>query len=278
MSKPISTKTALFASMAAALPLVAWGQAPAAPPAGVVAQPASQATPAPEAPADPKAASYSLGLYFGDQLRESGIKDAVSFADLERGLKEGLAGKEASDADRQLMSQWLRSGRDAQSARNRSEAQEFLTANSRIAGVKTTASGLQYIEVKPGDAQAPSPKPTDRVTVQYRGHLLDGSIFDSSEQHGGAATFSLNGGVIPGWREALLMMKPGAEWRVFVPPDLGYGNASRPGIPPGSALVFDVQLVKVEAPRVLTPGKPVPGAIKPAAPAPSAAPAAPAAR
>jgi len=258
MSKHTSIVQTLAASMVVALPALALAQ--------VTTQPA----PASEAPADPKAASYSLGLYFGGQLHGSGLKDAVVFDELERGLKEGLAGKEASDADKQLMSQWLRGGRDSLATRNRSEAQEFLSANAKIAGVKSTASGLQYIEVKPGDVQAASPKPTDRVTVQYRGHLLDGTIFDSSEQHGGAATFSLNGGVIPGWREALLMMKPGAEWRVFVPPDLGYGNASRPGIPPGSALVFDVQLVQVEPPRTLTPGKPVPGAIKPV-PAPKAA-------
>jgi FKBP-type peptidyl-prolyl cis-trans isomerase len=128
-----------------------------------------------------------------------------------------------------------------------------MAQNGKIQGVVSTASGLQYTIVKPGNSKAASPQPTDRVSVQYRGRLLDGTIFDSSDMHPMAATFSLNGGVIKGWREAMLLMKPGAEWRVFVPPDLAYGDNPPPRIPPGSLLVFDIQLVKIEPPIAMPP-------------------------
>lgn len=212
---------------------------------------ASAQAQAPAAPIDPKAASYSMGLYFGGQLHSAGLSDSVAYGELERGLKEGLAGKQASDEDRQRMTQWMRSGRDAVATRNRAVAAEFLAANAKTEGVKSTASGLQYTIITAGDANAASPKATDAVIVQFRGHLLDGSVFDSTDAHGGSARFSLNGGVIPGLKEALMMMKPGAQWRVALPPDLAYGDMGRPNIPPGSALVYDLQLEKIEAPKVL---------------------------
>ena len=104
-----------------------------------------------------------------------------------------------------------------------------------------------------GDAQASAPTVNDRVAVHYRGRLLDGTEFDNSDDHAQAATFSLNS-VVKGWREALPMMKPGARWRLFVPPELGYDLNSPPAIPPGSLLIFDIELVKVE-PRPVTSGQ-----------------------
>ena len=256
MNTPNRIPRPLAAAVAAALPLLALAQGapPASAPASAPA-PAQAGTARPEAPLDPKAASYSLGLYFGSQLHASGLSQQVTIAELERGLHDGIGGKQASDADRQLTSQWMRSGRDGIAAHNRAEAKEFLAANAKVAGVKTTASGLQYTVVEAGDANAPSPKATDAVTVEYRGRLLDGSMFDSSDSHGEPARFNLNGGVIPGMKEALMAMKPDAQWRVFLPPDLAYGDTGRPNIPPGSALVFDVHLVKIEAPKVLGQGK-----------------------
>jgi FKBP-type peptidyl-prolyl cis-trans isomerase len=105
--------------------------------------------------------------------------------------------------------------------------------------------------IEPGDAQRASPAPTDRVTVHYRGRLLDGTEFDNSDSHAQAATFTANS-VIKGWREALLLMRPGAKWRLFVPPELGYDLNSPPNIPPGSLLIFDVELTKVEPATVLS--------------------------
>jgi FKBP-type peptidyl-prolyl cis-trans isomerase len=264
MSKSNRIPSSLAAAVAAALPMLALAQGapPAAAPASATAQAGAARA---EAPLDPKAASYSLGLYFGSQLHASGLSESVTIAELERGLHDGIGGKQASDADRQLTSQWMRSGRDGIAAHNRAEARDFLATNAKVAGVKTTASGLQYTVVEAGDASAPSPKATDAVTVEYRGRLLDGSMFDSSDAHGEPARFNLNGGVIPGMKEALLAMKPDAQWRVFLPPDLAYGDSGRPNIPPGSALVFDIHLVRIEAPKVLGQGKnPAGQAIAPA--------------
>ena len=186
--------------------------------------PAPTGPPAETAPVDPVAGSYSLGLYFGNQLHTSGLDGTVSLEQLERGLREGLAGKAATEEDKARMSQMLHDGREAVAAQNRAQAREFLAQNGKIDGVVTTASGMQYTIIKPGDGSAP--KATDRVTVHYRGRILDGTQFDSSDAHAMPATFRLNGGVIKGWQEALLLMKPGAQWRVFVPPDLDYGDDS----------------------------------------------------
>jgi len=103
--------------------------------------------------------------------------------------------------------------------------------------------------------------PTDSVTVQYRGKLLDGTEFDSTYARGAPATFTVNG-VIPGWQEALVLMKPGAKWQLFVPPELAYGARPQPGIPGGSLLIFDVELVSVKPSAAAAPA--------PARPAPKA--------
>jgi FKBP-type peptidyl-prolyl cis-trans isomerase len=102
------------------------------------------------------------------------------------------------------------------------------------------------------------------VTVQYRGKLLDGTEFDSSYSRGVPATFPVTG-VIKGWQEALVMMKPGAKWTLFIPPDLAYGSNAKPGIPGGSLLVFDVELVSVKASGAAAPAtdKPAPKTSKP---------------
>jgi FKBP-type peptidyl-prolyl cis-trans isomerase FklB len=212
------------------------------------------AVPAEGAAVDPAAASYSLGLYLGSQLRASGIEGTVSVDQLQKGLHDGLGGKIPSEDDKGRMSAMLHAGKDAVTSQNRAQAQDFLAHNAKVEGVVTTASGLQYAVLKPGDATSSSPKITDTVTVHYRGRLLDGTQFDSSDAHAMPATFRVNGGVIKGWQEALLLMRPGAQWRLFVPPELAYDAASRPGIPPGSLLVFDLELLRIEPPQTLPPG------------------------
>jgi FKBP-type peptidyl-prolyl cis-trans isomerase len=128
-----------------------------------------------------------------------------------------------------------------------------------------TASGLQYKVIVAGDANAASPQLGDQVTVQYRGTLLDGTEFDSSAKHGGPGTFPVKA-VIKGWQEALQLMKPGAKWQLFVPPDLAYGATPRPQIPGNSVLKFDVELVSVK------PAPPPPHGAMPPAPPPASSP------
>jgi FKBP-type peptidyl-prolyl cis-trans isomerase len=226
----------------------------AAVPAEVATAPAATATqpvPAKSPPPDPAASSYSMGLYMGSQLRTSGLQETVSLEQLKKGLVDGLGGKTATEDDKARMAQMLRDGRQAIAARNRKEAQKFLAQNAKASGVVTTDSGLQYVIIKPGDANGKNPTGNDRVTVHYRGRLLDGTQFDSSDSHPIPATFRLSGNMLKGWQEALRLMKPGAQWRLFVPPDLAYGDSGPAQIPPGSLLVFDLELVKFEAPEPL---------------------------
>jgi len=120
----------------------------------------------------------------------------------------------------------------------------FLTANARKEGVITTASGLQYKVIKSGTGE--SPKLTDTVKVHYQGTLIDGTIFDSSIQRGQPISFPVNR-VIPGWTEALQLMKVGDKWQLFIPAKLAYGDRSpSPAIPPNSVLIFEVELLGIE--------------------------------
>lgn len=207
------------------------------------------------ASAPDEASSYSVGLVFGNQLRGAGLGGALSIDAIVRGLKEGLAGKALSAEDKEHALQVVRSGRDTLAARNHASAREYLAQNGKAPGVTETASGLQYQVIEAGEAKSASPLPGDRVTVHYRGRLIDGTEFDSSDSHAQAATFNVNS-VIKGWREALLLMKPNAKWRLFIPPELGYDLNSPPTIPPGSMLIFDVELLKIEPAPVMTPQAP----------------------
>jgi FKBP-type peptidyl-prolyl cis-trans isomerase FklB len=118
-----------------------------------------------------------------------------------------------------------------------------LTKNKSKPGVKSTASGLQYEILKEGKGKKPTLK--DKVTVHYTGTLVNGQKFDSSHDRGQPAEFPVNG-IIKGWQEALQMMPEGSVYRLYIPPDLGYGAQAQPGIPPFSVLVFDVELLKVQ--------------------------------
>lgn len=143
---------------------------------------------------------------------------------------------------------------------NKKKGSEYLEKNKSAEGVKVTASGLQYKVEKEGDGK--TPVKTDTVKAHYKGTLVDGTQFDSSYDRGQPAEFPVQG-VIPGWSEALQMMKVGSKYKLFVPPELAYGASGRPGIPANSVLVFEVELIDI----VKADGG------KPAAPAAPAAPA-----
>ena len=131
----------------------------------------------------------------------------------------------------------------ATNARARTERPKT-AQNAKKEGVITRASGLQYKVIKSGTGA--SPQPTDRVKVHYHGTLIDGTVFDSSVQRGQPITFPVNG-VIPGWVEALQLMKEGDKWQLFIPANLAYGDHSPgAGIPPNSVLIFEVELIDIE--------------------------------
>jgi len=132
-------------------------------------------------------------------------------------------------------------------SKNQAEGDAFLAKNKAVAGVHVTPSGLQYMVLRQG--AGPVPMPTDRVRVNYRGALLDGTVFDSSYDRGEAAEFALNQ-VIPGWTEGVGMMPVGSKYRFWIPANLGYGAKGTPGgpIPPNATLTFDVELMAILPP------------------------------
>jgi FKBP-type peptidyl-prolyl cis-trans isomerase FklB len=217
---------------------------PATPPPGAPSGAAAPAAPAP-APLSNEQASYLFGLTFGESLHSIGIGGDVTTEGIARGLKEGLQGKKASPAERQQIQEFVHTVMLASSAHNKTAGQEFLASNGKKAGVQTTASGLEYKIEKAGDSKAPAITPEDEVTVNYRGKLLDGSEFDSSYSRGKPLDIPV-GGVIKGWQEALVMMKPGAKWTLYIPADLAYGANPRPGIPGNSVLIFDIEMLGVK--------------------------------
>ncbi len=120
---------------------------------------------------------------------------------------------------------------------------EFLAANRVKEGIIETPTGLQFKIIKPGEGE--SPDDDDMVKVHYTGTLLDGTVFDSSRERGEPIEFPVNG-VIPGWTEALKIMKPGAQFMLYIPAKLAYGDKQTGPIPEGSTLIFDVELLEIE--------------------------------
>jgi FKBP-type peptidyl-prolyl cis-trans isomerase FklB len=210
--------------------------------------------------------SYSIGMSLGTQWKRNGLEsDQVSFENLVRGIKESMAGTNTL-LNEQQMQETLRTfsqqmqakameKRRLEAEKNKKEGEAFLTSNKAKEGVVTLPSGLQYKILAEGSGD--SPKATDTVSVKYRGTLMDGTEFDSTAKRGDQpATFGVSG-VVKGWTEALQLMKPGAKWQLFIPSDLAYGDAGRPNIPPGSTLLFDIELLSVQAPQPPPPSQPV---------------------
>jgi peptidylprolyl isomerase/FKBP-type peptidyl-prolyl cis-trans isomerase FklB len=124
------------------------------------------------------------------------------------------------------------------------EGQAFLAKTAKDPAVHTTPSGLEYKVIRSGPASGVQPKMGDEVKVNYQGSLINGTVFDSSYQRGEPAVFTV-GEVIPGWNEALTMMRPGDVWYLYIPAKLAYGDEGQGPIPAGSVLVFKVELLGV---------------------------------
>ncbi len=155
--------------------------------------------------------------------------------------EEALAEREAFIQRRQAELEQQRN-RDAEI--NAADGAAFLAENAEKEGVQVTESGLQYRVIEEGDGERPAA--TDRVTVHYRGTLINGVEFDSSYSRGEPATFALNQ-VIPGWTEGLQLMPAGSRYEFFIPSELAYGEQGRPGpIGPNSTLIFEVELIEIQ--------------------------------
>ena len=235
----MATDTALRARIAARDGRPAAGTAPGTPP-----------------PAVDKAKVGALlgGQVIGPSLVQ--IKDELELPVFMQAVRTVLAGGQPllADADAKSVlaafSQRMQGQMEAKSAalgdRNRAEGAAFLARNKAAKGVITTASGLQYMVLRQGSGERP--KPSDRVIVNYKGTLLDGTVFDSSyDRPQPPEPFALSQ-VIPGWAEGVSLMPVGAKYRFWIPADIGYGDKGTPGGPigPNATLVFDVELLSIQ--------------------------------
>lgn len=195
---------------------------------------------------------YSIGVDLGKSLAQ--VKDDVDVKSLEKGLEDAAAGKtpalddkareEIKNAVSKKIQEKQLADRAAKATKAKEDGEKFLAENGKKDGVKTTASGLQYTIEKEGEGAAPTKD--DKVTVNYKGTLLDGSTFDSSYDRGQPATFPL-ANVIPGWTEGLQLMKAGGKAMFWIPASLAYGERGAGGkIGPNETLVFEVELISIE--------------------------------
>lgn len=220
-------------------------------------------------------ASYALGANIGKQLRQNGAE--IDTEVYMKALKEAMNGGTVLLTDEQIretLTSFQAELRTKVLDKNKKEGESFLAENKKKEGIVATPSGLQYQVVTKGTGKMPSSN--DTVVCHYRGTLVGGDEFDSSYKRSEPSSFPVTG-VIKGWTEALLMMPVGSKWKLFIPSDLAYGERGRPGIPPNSALLFDIELISIKdasAAPTATPGVPkiqvqpqAPPAIKPS-PAP----------
>ncbi|MHB8726448.1 MAG: FKBP-type peptidyl-prolyl cis-trans isomerase [Casimicrobiaceae bacterium] len=215
------------------------------------AEPPPAAAPA-KPPMKSEEASYDVGLMLGSQLQHNGAVPALSLDTVIRGLKDSVGGRVITSAERDAALRFMREAHDALVGRNNAAAVKFMEHNAKQPGIVSMPSGLQYRVIAQGDPHGRSPAATDDVTVRYRATLADGTEVDRSDLHDRPATFRV-GSVIKGWREALLAMPPGAKWQLFVPPELAYGSNPPPAVPPGALLVYELELLRIEAAAPLDP-------------------------
>lgn len=199
-------------------------------------------------PDDKSKASYAFGHQTGANIKSSAQDiDPATFA---RGVEDGMSGAKPALNEQEMgaaMNKYQQAAiqkRRAAGEESKKRGEKYLAVNKGKPGVKALESGVQYKVVKQGEGK--SPKPTDTVSVHYRGTLVNGTEFDSSHKRGQPATFTVNG-VIRGWQEVLPLMKEGDKWEVAIPSALAYGERGTGAtIGPNEVLLFEIELLKVE--------------------------------
>jgi FKBP-type peptidyl-prolyl cis-trans isomerase FklB len=211
--------------------------------------------------------SYGIGMNIGNNLKRQSYDVDVDL--IAKAMKDVLGGKETLLTEQQaqeVLKAYVNELRAKQEEKNKQLAETnkkkgeaWLAENRKKDGVQvkevilpdgTNKAELQFKVVAEGTGEPP--KNGDTVTVNYKGTLIDGTEFDSSYKKGQPASFNING-VIKGWTEALLMMKPGAKYELYIPSSLAYADRGRPGIEPGATLVFEVELLSTKSPAPPAP-------------------------
>jgi FKBP-type peptidyl-prolyl cis-trans isomerase len=195
--------------------------------------------------------SYIIGADIARSFKSNEVE--VNYDMMWAGIMDGIKGADTIFTQEQIqmiMTSWnqrmmMEKQEKAQkeSFENRRMGEQFLAENKKKEGIIELPSGLQYKVLKEGAGM--SPADTSMVEVDYVGTLIDGTVFDSSRERGEPIEFAVNG-VIPGWTEGLKLMKPGAKYMFYIPADLAYGDRKMGKIPPGSTLIFEVELYVVE--------------------------------
>jgi FKBP-type peptidyl-prolyl cis-trans isomerase FklB len=248
---------------------------------------ATTATPAAK-PAEPNApamtdaekmakVSYAIGFFNGSSFKRDSIDVKVS--DFVKGMTDGMTGATPTMTEDEMRSLLMAFGQElrvkmmekakVQGEENKKKGDEFLAANAKKEGVKTTASGLQYKVITEGTGAMP--KATDTVKVNYKGTTIDGKEFDSSYKRNEPTEFPVNG-VIPGWTEAMQLMKVGSKWQLFIPASLAYGENAPAQIGPNQVLIFEVELLDIVKPEAGAAAMTPSVEIKPAETKPAEAP------
>ena len=207
-----------------------------------------------EVKTDDQKASYALGFRSAEQMRSLENLDLDAMV---AGLRDGFDEKGESRLGDEDLDQLIRDfqGRmmaaqqkkvEEEAGKNLEASEKFLAENAERDGVTVTDSGMQYEVLASGEEGAASPTLNDTVEVHYHGTLPDGTVFDSSVERDQPATFGLQQ-IIPGWQEALPMMKEGDKWKIVLPPSLAYGEQGAGGdIGPNQALIFEIELLDVK--------------------------------
>jgi FKBP-type peptidyl-prolyl cis-trans isomerase FklB len=190
-------------------------------------------------------ASYAIGVSVASFYRQQGIT-SLNTSLVTRAINDILSGKKAlmdDEAASMCVNKLLNNMQETKSKPTIEAGEAFLAKNRARPEVKSTASGLQYEVITEGTGVKPTS--ADSVTCHYRGTYIDGREFDASYNHGGPITFAL-GGVIRGWTEGLQLMPVGSKYKFYVPYSLAYGPMDYNGIPGGSTLIFEVELIDVK--------------------------------
>lgn len=233
MSKALPIAVAVLLGGAALVPVYYAAQSPAA-----------QSSKASKNASSIEKISYALGYEVAQQTPPE--LDINSFV---TGAREGYAHTQPAYKPEELQAAYEQFQKDmqkkqvAQAQPVQGSSDTFLLENGKKAGVKTTASGLQYVITQQGSGK--QPKADSVVKVHYTGKLVNGTVFDSSVERGEPIEFPLNQ-VIPGWTEGLQLMQEGAKATLYIPSQLAYGPQDLPGIPANSTLIFDVELIQVK--------------------------------